>query len=73
MNFKYTASTAQKTTYSKEKACEAAKVVVDLSNPKIFLKEGSTRARVTPCSSSQREEEIKDFINSRITRKPSSD
>ena len=42
MNFKFTASTAQKTTYSKEKACEAAKVVVDLSNPKIFLKEGST-------------------------------
>ena len=42
MNFKYAASTAQETTYSEEKACEAAKASIDLSNPKIFLKEGST-------------------------------
>ena len=42
MNFKYAASTAQEVAYSEEKACEAAKFVVDLSNAKIFLREGST-------------------------------
>ena len=42
MNFKDAASTTQETTYSEEKACEVVKVVVDISNPKIFLKEVST-------------------------------
>ena len=41
MNFKDAASTVQGNAYSEEKACEAAKVVANLSNPKIFLKEGS--------------------------------
>ena len=41
MNFKDASSTAQATAYSEEKACEAAKVVADLSNHNIFLKEGS--------------------------------
>ena len=38
MNFKDVASTA----YSEEKACEVGKASADISNPKIFLKEGST-------------------------------
>ena len=73
MNFKYAASTAQEVAYSEEKACEAAKVVANLSNFKIFLKEGSTWSRVPPFSSSQREEEINYLSNLRINRKPSSD
>lgn len=73
MNFKDAASAAQAAAYSADKACEAAKAAADLSSPKRFLKEGSTRARVTPFSSSQRGEEFRDLSNSRITRKPSSD
>lgn len=72
MNFKDAASAAQAAAYSAEKACEAAKAAADLSNPGRFLKEGSTRVRVTPFSSNQRDEETKDLSNSRITRKHSS-
>ena len=72
MNLKDAAYTTQATAYSEEKACEAAKAVVDLSNPKIFLKEGSTWDRVTAFSSSQRKEKITYLSNSRISRKPSS-
>ena len=42
MNFKYATSFAQEYAYYEEKACEATKDVADISNPKIFLKEGST-------------------------------
>ena len=69
MSFKDGASIAQEIAYSEEKACKDANSVVDLSNPKIFLKEGLTRARLTSFISSRREEEIKDLSNSRITRK----
>jgi vacuolar protein sorting-associated protein IST1 len=72
MNFKDAASAAQAAAYSAEKACEAAKAAADLSNPKRFPKEGSTRAGVISSSTSQRDEETKDLSNSRITRKPSS-
>ena len=67
MNFKHATSTAQEIAYSEENACEAAKDATDLSNPQIFLKEGSTRAKVTPFRSIQRKEDIKYLSNSRIT------